>query len=182
MLVLTIQTEMPLAEPNEESGFVTWLDVSIRQFDAPTRELIGRARIAVIHVAAAMNRAVEIREVLSAEKELFGLYDVFFDRDEYLKADYANGVGFNVMYFAEIDLLPAWREKQIEQVLVQRVTEMWGEGCAMAILPLAADFTPWSRMGFRRVDRSYASLDLSLAHPRISALSDSRTLRVDVPD
>lgn len=56
MLVLTLQTEMPLAEPNEEFGFVTWLDVSVRQFDAPTREPIGHARIAVIQVADAMNR------------------------------------------------------------------------------------------------------------------------------
>ena len=53
MLVLTIQTEMPLAEPNVEFGFVTWLAVSIRQFDAPTREPVGHARIAVIQVADA---------------------------------------------------------------------------------------------------------------------------------
>ena len=46
-----------------------WLDVSIRQFDAPTRESVGNARIALIHVADAMNRGVEIREVLDAAEQ-----------------------------------------------------------------------------------------------------------------
>lgn len=164
MLVLAIQTEMPLAEPNEECGFVTWLDVSIRQFDAPTRERIGHARIAVIQVADAMNRGVEIREVLSAQSELFGLCDVFFDDDEYLKADYANSVGFNVMYFAEIELLPAWRCKRIEHALVQRMTDSWGEGCAIAVVHAGENVDGWLELGFELPDPTtqYAFLDLSL--------------------
>jgi hypothetical protein len=174
MLVLTIQSEMPLAEPNEEFGFVTWLDVSIRQFDASTREPIGHARIAVIQVADAMNRGVEIREVLSSESELFGLYDVFFDPAEYLKAEYANGVGFNVIYFADIELRPAWRGKRIEQALVQRVTDTWGEGCAIAVVSVAEQLAGWREVGFQSPGPAsrYAFLDLSLAHAGLVAADE----------
>ena len=174
MLVLTIQTEMPLSEPNEEFGFVTWLDVSIRQFDAPTREPIGHARIAVIQVADAMNRGVEIREVLSAESELFGLYDVFFDDDEYLKADYANGVGFNVMYFAEIKLGPVCRDKRIEEALVRRLSDTWGEACAIAVVPLEDDAERWLEIGFQVSETTsrYAFIDLSIEHPKVVAANE----------
>lgn len=174
MLVLTIQTEMPLAEPNEQFGFVTWLDVSIRQFDAPTPEPIGHARIAVIQVADAMNRGVEIREVLSAESELFGLYHVFFDADEYLKPDYANGSGFNAMYIAKIELVPVWRGKLIEQALVQRVTDTWGEGCAIAVVSMDEAADMWRMIGFEVPGSRgpYAFLDLSLSHPKLVAADE----------
>lgn len=186
MLVLTIQTEMPLAEPNEEFGFVTWLDVSVRQFDAPTRESIGHARIAVIQVADAMNRGVEMREVLAADSdELFALYDVFFDDDEYLKPDYANGIGFNVMYFAKVELVPAWRGKRIEEALVRRVADTWGEGCAIAVVPQDDDVERWREIGFQSLARRsrYAFLDLSLAHPEVVAADDDgHTFRVTAGD
>lgn len=72
-------------------------------------------------------------KVLDADsEELFGLDDVFFDDDEYLKPDYVNRVGFNVMYFAEVELLPAWRRK-VEQALVRRIADTWGQGCAIAV-------------------------------------------------
>jgi hypothetical protein len=176
MLVLTLQTEMPLAEPNEEFGFVTWLDVSVRQFDAPTRESIGRARIALIQVADAMNRGAEIREVLAAAgDELFALHDVFFDDDEYLKPDYANGIGFNVMYFAEVELVSTWRGRRIEEALVRRVADTWGEGCAIAVVPVNdEEIERWLDIGFKSPDSAstFAYLDLSLAHPKMIALDD----------
>ena len=175
MLVLTLQTEMPLAEPNEEFGFVTWLDVTVRQFDAPTRESIGHARIAVIQVADAMNRGVAMRDVLDADsEELFGLDDVFFDDDEYLKPEYANGVGFNVMYFAEVELVPAWRGKRIEEALVRRVADTWGEGCAIAVVPVDDEGERWREMGFQASEPTsrYVYLDLSLVHPELVAADE----------
>ncbi len=175
MLVLTLQTEMPLVEPNEEFGFVTWLAVSIRQFDAPSREPIGHARIAMIHVADAMNRGVGIREVLEADsEELFALYDVFFDDDAYLKEDYSNGVGFNVMYFAEIALAPSWRGKRIEEALVRRVADTWGEGCAIAVVPVEDDAQRWHEIGFRGPEEGapYRFLDLSTLSPDVVAVDE----------
>jgi len=60
--------------------------------------------------------------------------------------------------FAEIELLPRWREKQIEQALVQRMTDTWGEGCAIATVPLHDDFKRWSEIGFQKIDSPNAVL------------------------
>ena len=75
-------------------------------------------RIALIHVGDAMNRGIEMREVLDADsEELFALYDVFFDDEHFLKPDYCSGIGFNVMYFARVDVVPAWHGRRIEEAL-----------------------------------------------------------------
>jgi hypothetical protein len=130
------------------------------------------------------NRGVEMREVLSADiDELFALYDVFIDDDEYLKPDHANGIGFNVMYFAKLELVPTWRGKRIEEALVRRVADTWGEGCAIAVVPLDDDVERWREIGFQAPAPQYAFLDLSLAHPEVVAADDDgNTFRVSAGD
>ncbi len=64
MLVLKLSTEIPLAEPNAEFGFITWLDVAIREFDSRNPAPVGTARVAVIHCGEALNHGVSMHDVL----------------------------------------------------------------------------------------------------------------------
>lgn len=188
MLVLSLSTEIPLSEPTVDYGFISTVDVVIREFDAASREPVGRATIRIINVADAINRGVGMHDVLDADsEEMFELFETFFDEHEYLKESFANGVGSNVMYFAEIDLAPAWRGRRIEEAIVLRLADTWGEGCAIAVIPVETqeEAARWAAAGFKPAgdDRkpSYVYLDLSLKHPDVFA-SDDRGHAFDVRD
>lgn len=174
MLVLSLKTEMPLSEPSVDYGFLTTLDVSVRQFDSASPDPIGQATVTVIHTADAMNRAVRMEDVLDADsEEMAQLFEVFFDDDEYLQPEFQNGAGFNVLYFGEIELVPTWRARHIEEAIVRRVVDTWGEGCAIAVIPVegAGDVERWAALGFvvpgGHGAPAFVYLDLSLKQPDV---------------
>src|SRR5262245_59375855 len=75
MLVLKFETEIPLAEPNEDFGFITWLSITIREFDSKTPGPVGSARVAVIHCGDALNKGVSIHDVLDQDSEGLAVLD-----------------------------------------------------------------------------------------------------------
>jgi hypothetical protein len=176
MLMLIVRAETPLVEPDEDLGFVTWLDATIERVDDESREPVGTARVALIHVANAMNRGVELGEVLDADsEELNALRDVFFEPDGDLNDEFVNGTGFDVLYFSTIELLLPWQRRSIDQALVRRLCDTFGESCAIAVLPIidAEDQSGWHAMGFQVARKpttercGYMFLDLAASQPDV---------------
>jgi len=152
MLTLTVRAETPLAEPDEDRGFVTWLDVNIERTDGESREVVGtRSR----GVAPCRERCESRRccpEILDADSEdLNALRDLFFGPDGDLDEQFVNGTGFDVLYFSTIELLLPWQRRTIEQALIRRLCDTFGESCAIAVLPIveSEDQSRWLPMGFQ---------------------------------
>lgn len=177
VLVLKVETEIPLADPNEDFGFVTRLAISVREFDSPTGTPIGTAEVALIHCAEALNKGVSISAVLDEDsEELAVLHGVFFE-DDSLKEEYNNGVGLDVLYVETLELHPDWRGRKIEEAVVRRVFDVWGTGCAIGVMVLASpdESSRWEAMGFELVDDAegttsaalFVVMDLSLRQPMV---------------
>jgi hypothetical protein len=180
VLIAELKTEIPLAEPDADSGLVTWLDIAIRQGDPDADVRVGSARLAIIQAAEAVDRGISLVDVLDADSDdLLSLHDVFFD-DHGLKEDFTNGTGLNALYVSSIELMLPWRGRKIEEALVRRVSDLWGQGCAIAIMPLTNpdESRRWLDLGFvvaRKPTRDqigYAYLDLSLAAPEVVVADD----------
>jgi hypothetical protein len=183
VLVLKVETEFPLAEPNEDFGFITRLAVTIREFDAPTSAPIGTAEATLIRCSEALNRGVPIFEVLDADsQDLADLYPVFFE-DGSLKDAYANGVGMDVIYVAVPTIHPDWHGRKIEEAIVHRVLQVWGAGCAIGILDATSpdDVKRWETLGFQLVEDQGGAegttepllfIDLSLRQPTVVEADD----------
>jgi hypothetical protein len=189
MLVLKFETEIPLAEPNEEFGFITRLTITIRQFDSARPGPVGTARVAMIHCGDALNKGVSIHDVLDGDDEGLGVLDGILFEDGSLKEDYENGVGSDVLYVESLELRPEWRGRNIEEALTRRVFDTWGQGCAIGVVPVATsgDAPRWELMGFALVggpdeNARYAVMDLSLKHPRVVESEEGRHIFRVVPD
>jgi hypothetical protein len=177
VLVLKVETEIPLAEPNEDFGFVTRLAITVREFDSPTGAPIGTAEVALIRCADALNKGVSISEVLDEDsEELATLYGVFFEHDS-LNEEYCSGVGLDVLYVEKLELHPEWHGRKIEEAVVRRVFDVWGAGCAIGVMALASpdESSRWEAMGFVPVEDAEATtsaalflfMDLSLRQPLV---------------
>ena len=104
MLIVKCTTDFALREPDAETGFVSWFDMSIHHADSELGAL-GGARVALIHGGEACNYGEPIVDVLDADSaELHDLYSVFYDDDGGLKPPYANGGGQDVIYFSELEV------------------------------------------------------------------------------
>ena len=175
MLVLKCQTEIPLCEPSADGGYVQWIDVTVAQADTDIGR-IGSARVAIILGGPVMNHGESIHDVLDADsQELCDLDEVFYD-DGHLKEAYENGEGQNVLYFSEIDIAPQWTGKMIEEVVVDRILDTLGNGCAIAVMPVSdkMEAARWEALGFtemalapRAMQTGYVARDQSLKQPRV---------------
>lgn len=180
MLVLKLGTEIPLAEPNAEFGFITWLDVTIREFDSQNPAPVGTARVAVIHCGEALNHGVSMHDVLDQDSEGLGVLDGIFFEDGSLKDDYGNGVGADVLYFDSLELRLDWHGRNVEEAFVRRVLDAWGQGCAIGVMPVktTTEVSRWEAIGFdvahepTSTEPGYVCMDLSLKHPRIVQTDD----------
>ncbi len=191
MLVLKLGTEIPLAEPNAEFGFITWLDVTIREFDSQNLAPVGTARVAVIHCGEALNHGVSMHDVLDQDSEGLGVLDGIFFDDGSLKDDYGNGVGSDVLYFDSLELRLDWHGRNVEEAVVRRVLDTWGQGCAIGVMPVKniAEISRWETIGFEVAhaptsgEQGYLCMDLSLKHPRIAQTDDDgHRFGIDVDD
>lgn len=146
MLSIELRASVALSEPHADQGLVTWVDASILDEEV----VIGSARLALIHVAAAMDVGEPIWEVLDADSaELEALYEVYF-QDDWLKDEFAEGIGADVIYFASIDINDGHRDRGIELAIVRRLCDTIGDGYPLAVVPITDtdDVMPWLRMGF----------------------------------
>ena len=176
MLVMTVRSEIPVTTPTVDFGFVTRMDIVITRRDSPDKveESVGQMRMARIHIADAMNRGVAIADVLDADSgALADLYDVFFDDDTYLKSEFQNGFDHDVLYAEELLVRPEWSERRVDQAVIRRLADTWGEGCAIIVVPLdrADAVERWREAGFEvarepRPDRQgYVFIDLAQEQP-----------------
>lgn len=175
VLILKVETQIPLTAPNETFGFITRLMVSIREFDAATRDPVGSAEVAVVHCAEALDKGVSIRSVLAEDsQDLDAIGGIFFE-DDALKDEYENGVGMDLLYFEKLELAPAWQGRRIEEAIVRRVFDTWGPAAAIGIMPVASpdEAARWRVMGFEDVhepdhlDSGFVFMDLSRRQPRV---------------
>jgi hypothetical protein len=97
---------MPLAEASAEFGFITRLDVQVREFRASA---IGSARIAIVHVADALDKEVSIGEVLALDEGGLAMLEPTFFTKDALRDEYQNGVGMDVLYVERLELEVPWR-------------------------------------------------------------------------
>ncbi len=183
MLMLSIANELPLANSDDASDLVTWMEIAIRSIGADDRTRIGTARVALLRIAEAFERGITVREVLDADsQDLLALHEVLFDDDDTLAGEQGTRPGLDVLYFASIDLLLPWRGRRIEEAIVRRVCDVWGRGCAIAVVPFidADEAARWRKIGFvvarePREHIGYAYLDLALDHPRLIAADDGNS-------
>jgi hypothetical protein len=175
MLVLKCSTEIAILEPSVDAGLVTWLEITVHDAESELAP-VGRARVAVIHGGEALNYGESIHDVLDADgQELADLDDVFFDKDG-LKEKYENGMGSDLLYFADLELAAGWQNRMIEQAAARRITEVFGGGCSIAIMTVAdlMEAERWEKVGFSMMALAptasrvgYVAMDLSMKQPRI---------------
>jgi len=175
---MRLSADIPLSEPNVDSGLITWLSIDIFPDDAPESAApIGHATVARIHIGNALDSSESILDALDADSgELEALYDVFFE-DNWLKDEYLEGSGPDLLYVSEIDLAPAHQTRNVDLALVRRLCDTLGQGCAIAVIPYAsqADIDHFTQLGCEvstpGAPEGYLHLPLG-----------NRTARVDDPD
>jgi len=176
MFRLKTSTITTLAQPTVDDGFVSWLDIEAEwSRDGEVDAIVGNARIALIYVGEANNYGQSIYDVLDTDSaQLEALYEVFFE-GPWLKEAFANGGGADVLYFDNVATAPAFRNRGIEEALAQRVIEVWGQGCGIAVMPVGdeGEVAQWGRVGFTVArapeagSHGYCVADLSLSRPRV---------------
>jgi hypothetical protein len=179
---LHVSTDIPLSEPTVDCGLITWFNIEILDdYDDDGKEtnpkLVGHARVARIHASHAFDSGEPIWEALDADSgELEALYDVFFD-EGWLKDEFYDGVGADIMYVSEIGIEPAYEDRNIDLAVVRRLCDTLGQGAALAVVPYTApeEIRHWERLGFEMatpgVNEGYVCLRLA-----------NRTARVDDRD
>jgi hypothetical protein len=122
-----VEAQIELAEPSAEHGLVTWYEVRVVEgFEGTDRAVIARARVARIHVGAALDAGELLRDVLDADSsELAALYPVFYD-EQGLRQHFTQGAGGDLLYVAAI-VEPHWEERNIEHALVRRACDTLGQ-------------------------------------------------------
>lgn len=191
MLVLKLDTQIPLAEPTASFGFINWLDISIREFDSSNPAPVGHARVAVLLCGEALNHGESMHDVLDEDGEGLGVLDGIFFEDGSLNDEYGNGVGSDLLYFADLELRIDWHNRNVEEAVVRRVLDAWGQGCAIGVMPVknAAEVSRWKALGFlvakepELTEPGYLYMDLSLKQPRVTQVDDEgHSFRVDADD
>ncbi|MEO8178505.1 MAG: hypothetical protein ABI895_06705 [Deltaproteobacteria bacterium] len=161
-----IETQVVLDEPSADQGLVTWFDVRmVEGFDGADGAVAGRARVARVHVGAALDVGESLGDVLDADSgELAALYPVFFDEGG-LRDEFVQGAGSDLLYVGEVRLEPGWDGRNIELALVRRLCDTLGQGCDVAVVSCAsdADVARWQRMGFAPSGKDGRHAHLALA-------------------
>lgn len=152
MLRIDISTTLPLDEPDTDSGLIAW--ISVRIYDCDDEDLdekeVGSAFAAIVYVGQAANVGAAIHEVLDADSgELEALGDVYFD-DEWIKDEFTDGIGNDLLYIADISLAPEYEHRNIEYAVVRRLCDTVGQSCGIAVLEYVseAEINHWERIGF----------------------------------
>lgn len=170
-----------LCEPDVDRGLVTWFSLDIREGDDDEVEdrLIGKGRAALIHVGEATNLGEDIYEALDADSgELEALHHVYFD-DGWLKEEFTEGFGQDLLYVSHIEIDPAYQGRNIEFAVVRRLCDTVGASCALAVIDYQSvkDIEFWSRMGFEVSTQGQPSgwMHLSQARRRPRVVLDEVT-------
>ncbi|MBI2392814.1 MAG: hypothetical protein HYV09_24730 [Deltaproteobacteria bacterium] len=164
-----MSTETQLDEPDADGGLISWLDIEIVESGAREDEAsVGRGRAAIIHAAVAGDELCDAMDADSGELE--ALYSVYFD-GEWLKDEFAEGFGHDLLYVSELELAPVWRGRNIELAVVRRLCDTVGSACALVVVPYAneAEAAHWRAMGFEKTSGAKGLMHLRQAfeQPRV---------------
>jgi len=166
---LRIATSTTLHRPDGDTGFVSWLDVTIVDnpvSDDGLADLVGRIRAAIIHVGMAES---DLFTALDADSgELEALYEVFFE-DDWFKDEFFTGLGQDLLYISEIDLQPGWKDRNVDLAAVRRLCNTLGQGCELTVIAIhdPGEAKRWIRMGF---EPSPASEELGLYYMQLALI------------
>ena len=165
---LSISAELEL----EGTDFVTWLDV--RAF-SKSKELLGSARIALVHVGEIADAHGDIWAALS-KTPLEPLHDLYFSQGWY-NDDYAEGAGIDLLYVDRVDVEPAGEGRNLDLAIVRRLCDTLGSGCQLVSMKYrdASDAMHWARLGFTPSTRGRTAgvmhMQLGFRHARVVSTS-----------
>ena len=122
-----------LAPDDEPSSFATHLPFEVRQGDA----VVARVHALLLRVRLAERNGVSPAELFdSVDQELHELYCAIFDEEsESIRGDIAEPSDFrDVLYIESVKVIPSRRGKRLALYAVERLRDVFGEGCAVVAL------------------------------------------------
>jgi hypothetical protein len=173
---LDIATQTQLSRPAVDSGFITWLDITVISHDHATDEdsEVGTARAAIVHVGAIANSEESLADVLDADSdELEALYGIYFEGN-WLREEVAEAVaGSDLLYLSTHELDKCSAPEAVAVSLVRRLCETLASGCGLAVIPYSENerIAHWLAAGFaitvlpRDGATGYLHLDTGLTPP-----------------
>ncbi|MDC3956065.1 hypothetical protein [Polyangium jinanense] len=158
MIGLRLVGNLPVAEPNEDRGLITWLHCVVYESSGHNKdecedddeEDIGSVLIALIHVEEASRLNVSLLDALDAEDAEFEtIYSVYFD-DDWFKDEYAQGRGSDLLYIAEMSIDDAYRKRNVDLAVIRRLCTTFAAGCELVVMPYTSEDETkrWSTLGF----------------------------------
>jgi hypothetical protein len=122
-----------LAPDDEPSSFATHLPFEVRQGDL----LVARIHALLLRVRLADDNGVSPAELFdSVDQDLHELYCAIFDQEtESIRGDLAGASDFrDVLYIESVKVIPSRRGKKLALYAVERLRDVFGEGCAVIAL------------------------------------------------
>lgn len=143
---LSIHADVPLDEPQDDTGYLTWLDVRV---GAPDSRLSGSARVALVHVGEIADAHGDVWRALHGTR-LESLHDVYFAQGWY-RDDYADGAGIDLLFIDRVEMEPEARARNLDLAIVRRLCDTVASGCQLVVMPYrdAHEAAHWARLGFR---------------------------------
>jgi hypothetical protein len=122
-----------LAPDDEPSSFATHLPFEVRQGDV----VVARIHALLLRVRLAEKNGVSPAELFdSVDQDVHELYCAIFDqKTENIRGDLADASDFrDVLYIESVKVIPSRRGKRLALHALERLRDVFGEGCAVIAL------------------------------------------------
>jgi len=122
-----------LLPDDEPSSFATHLPFEVRQGDL----VVARVHALLLRVRLAEKNGVSPAELFdSVDQDVHELYCAIFDQEtENIRGDIAEASDFrDVLYIESVKVIPNRRGKKLGLHAVERLCDVFGEGCAVVVL------------------------------------------------
>jgi hypothetical protein len=188
MIGIRVSANLPVREPDEDSGVITWLHCTVYESDdegegAVERD-IGSALIALVHVGEAADHNVSLLDALDAEgPELEALYSIYF-RDGWIKDELSRGHGNDLLYIDELCVDEPHRERNVDLAVLRQLCVSFAGGCELIVMPYSceADVKRWASLGFvvstEGQPAGFLHLQQAAIRPRVVDVAGSGGFRV----
>ena len=199
MIRLSVSTCIDVEEPSADAGFITWFDILIHRYppadgdggrggddfevDDKKVEQVGRAKVAIVHVGAVVDRGDSLHDALDADSgALEALYHLYFDLEQgWFKDEFGGAAGVDLGYIQELTIKPAWQGRNIELAVVQRLNTTIAAGCKVLVISVSSreEIERWEPMGFEVSgaedgEPRHVHLNNETTHPRVVPVEHPR--------